>query len=80
MRGVVGVNVLGLIFILQNHSPQKPHACVNTPENVTRWEYFSGRLTVQVSLLKDVLSIVTLWFYPIFCKMKQPKRSMYISL
>ena len=34
----VGVNGFGLI--LQNHSTQQPHACVNTPENVTRWEYF----------------------------------------
>ena len=40
MCGVVGVNGLGLI--LQNLSPRKPHACVNIPENVTRWEYFSG--------------------------------------
>ena len=60
MPGDVGVNGWGLI--LQNHSPRQPHACVNTSENVASHDgnIFRGCLTILVSLLKDILSIVTL--------------------
>ena len=37
---VVGVN--GFEELSPNHSLRQPHACINTPENVTRWQYFSG--------------------------------------
>ena len=48
-----------------NHSPLQPHACFNTPNNVTRWEYFSGVLDYKfLYLIKDFLYIVTLWSQP----------------
>ena len=44
-RGVdtyVDVRVNGFEELSPNHSPRQPHTRVNIPENVTRWEYFSG--------------------------------------
>ena len=39
-HSVVGVN--GFEDFSPNHSHLQPYACFKTPENVTRWEYFSG--------------------------------------
>ena len=53
--GLANVGVNGLVLILQNHSPRQPHICVNTPKNVTRWEYLSGVFDCISFLLKGVL-------------------------
>jgi len=40
MPGVVGVN--DFTELSTNFSHQQPHACLNTPKKITRWEYFLG--------------------------------------
>ena len=56
---LVGVN--GFEESSLNHSPQQPHACVNTPKKAQDGNIFRGCLAVHVSLLKDVLSLLPLW-------------------